>query len=163
LDLNALIFVAVTVAIAFVVIWHVAKWAQRRLVRRLVADVLGNTSTPDGHPKLKPESDYVVTVSDTLATCTRPDGTTEAVPWDDLQKVEIVTTDQGPFVPDIFWVLYGTKGGCIIPWGATGEKQLMDRFQALPGFRNDAIIGAATLTTNNRLTCWERLGHKKLR
>ncbi len=29
----------------------------------------------------------------------------------DLQKVEVVTTSEGPFAPDVFWVLHGTEGG----------------------------------------------------
>jgi len=64
------------------------------------------------------------------------------VGWADLQKVEVVTTSDGPFHPDVFWVLHGTEGGCAVPQGATGDKQLLDRLQALPGFDNGAVIAA---------------------
>lgn len=156
MDTPALIFAIAAGAVAFVVIWLWQKWATKRLADRLVADGLAETTTADGRPKLKPESDFVVDVSETGATCRRPDGKTESVKWNDLQRVEILTTDDGPFAPDMFWVLYGSSDGCVIPWGATGEKELMDRLQALPGFRNDVIVDATSLTTNNQLLCWER-------
>ena len=76
--------------------------------------------------------------------------------WDDLQRVEIVTTDHGPFAPDVFWVLHGLKAGCVIPQGATGEKELLERLQALPGFRYEAVIEAMSSTENRRFLCWER-------
>ncbi len=137
-------------------IWIWQRWATKRLANRLVAEVLAETTTADGRPKLKPERDYVVAVSETDVICSRPDGTTESVKWNDLQRVEILTTEDGPFTPDVFWVLYGTTDGCVIPWGATGEKELMHRLQALPEFRNDVIVNAASLTTNNQLLCWQR-------
>ncbi len=151
-----LILAIATGAVALVVIWLWQKLAAKRLANRLVAKVLAETTTPDGRLKLKPESDFTVAVSDSDVICSRPDGTTESVKWNDLQRVEILTTDDGPFAPDMFWVLYGSTDGCVIPWGATGEKQLMDRLQALPEFRNDVIVNAAGLTTCNQLLCWER-------
>jgi hypothetical protein len=78
------------------------------------------------------------------------------VEGNDLKKVAILTTDAGPFAPDIFWVLIDSKGGCVVPWGATGESQLLDRLQALNGFRSDVIVNATSLTSNHLLTCWER-------
>jgi len=152
---SEVIFLAAGAAIAFVAIWLLESWAAKRLANRLVAQVLSNTTTGDGGPKLTPESDFVVDVSDDGVSCSRPDGTNESVKWDDLRKVEILTTDEGPYAPDVFWVLCGSTGGCVVPWGATGEKELMDRLQALPGFRSDAIVNAASLTTCNQLLCWD--------
>ena len=49
---------------------------------------------------------------------TLPDGSTESVRWDDLQRVAIQTTDQGPWFEDVWWVLVGAEGGCLVPQGA---------------------------------------------
>jgi hypothetical protein len=106
--------------------------------------------------KLIPESLFVVEVSDAGVSCSRPDQTVESVTWDDLQSVEIVNTDEGPYYPDVFWVLHGSGSGCIIPQGATGEAQLLERLQMLPGFDNGAVINAMTVTTNKRSLCWRR-------
>lgn len=94
--------------------------------------------------------------SDSEVVCERPDGTVGRVGWDDLQKVEIVTTGDGPFTPDVFWVLHGRTGGCAIPQGATGDRQLLERLQALPKFDNNAVIAAMSSTSDRRFVCWER-------
>lgn len=147
-----LILAIAFVGVAFVVIYLWDKWT----TRRLVADVLIKSASAYGGRELRPESDFIVEVSETGATCARADGRTESVKWDDLQRVEILTTDDGPFAPDIFWVLYGSSNGCVIPWGATGEQTLMKRLQALPNFRNDVLVNAIGLTNGNQLLCWER-------
>lgn len=108
------------------------------------------------HPPLLPESRFVVRLSDTEVTCERPDGKVERVGWADLQKVEVVTTSDGPFAPDVFWVLHGTDGGCAVPQGATGDSELLERLQALPGFDNHAFIEAMSSASDRRFLCWQR-------
>src|SRR5687767_1492898 len=100
--------------------------------------------------RLDPESRFIVRLSDSEVVCERPDGKTERVAWSDLQRVEIVTTSEGPMVPDVFWVLHGTDSGCAIPQGATGEEELLDRLHALPGFDNGRMIEAMCCATDNR-------------
>jgi len=103
-----------------------------------------------------PESLFVLKVTDAEVVCERPDGKVERVRWDDLQKVEIVTTDKGPMEPDVFWVLHGSKTGVAAPQGATGENELLDRLLKLPGFDNKALIDAMSSATNKRFLCWQR-------
>jgi hypothetical protein len=110
---------------------------------------------PPADAALMPESLCVVTLSETGVSCTRPGGLRESVAWDDLRRVEIITTDQGPFAADVLWVLHGSSTGCVVPQGATGEPELLARLQALPGFRNDAVIQAMGSTENARFVCWE--------
>jgi hypothetical protein len=149
--------VALAAAVLFVVaLWFWQNWAVKRSVNRFMAPARAATPTSGAGQNLKPESDFKVVVSDAEVTCTRPDGKVESVAWGDLQKVDVLTTGDGPFVPDMFWVLYGTVGGCVVPWGATGESELIRRLQALPAFRNEAVVQAASLTTENLLHCWER-------
>ncbi len=105
---------------------------------------------------LEPESRFVVRLSDSEVVCERPDGKVERVGWADLQKVEVVTTGDGPFAPDVFWVLHGTDGGCAVPQGATGDSQLLERLQTLPGFDNHAFIEAMSSTSDRRFLCWKR-------
>lgn len=106
--------------------------------------------------KLDPESRFIVRISDTDVACDRPDGKTERVAWGDLQRVEVLTTSDGPVSPDVFWLLHGTDGGCAIPQGATGERELLERLQALPGFDNAMLIEAMGSTSDRRFLCWQR-------
>jgi hypothetical protein len=108
-------------------------------------------------PSLFPESRFIIRLSDSEVVCERPDGKVERVGWNDLQKVEIVTTGGGPLAPDVFWVLHGTNGGCAVPQGATGDKELLERLQALLGFDNQAFIKAMSSTSDRRFLCWQRV------
>jgi hypothetical protein len=108
--------------------------------------------------RLEPESQFIVRLSDSEMVCERPDGKVERVAWADLRKVEVVTTGDGPFDPDVFWVLHGTESGCAVPQGATGDRELLERLQDLPGFDNGAVIEAMSCTSDKRFLCWERAG-----
>jgi hypothetical protein len=113
----------------------------------------GNPASP---APLQPESQFIVRLSDAEVICQRPDGRTERVAWDDLQRVEILNTPDGPFLPDVFWVLNGTDSGCVIPWGATGERDLLERLQRLPRFDSEAVVKSAARTDDAVTLCWER-------
>jgi hypothetical protein len=134
---------------------------ERRLTnlksRRIVAEVYDRLADPEYEPpKLVPESDYVVDLTDTEVICRSPNGCTERLTWDDIQRVEILATADGPFVPDVFWVIHGSKGGLVIPQGATGEQELMTRLGKLSGFRYEAVIEAMPSTEERLFLCWER-------
>jgi hypothetical protein len=110
------------------------------------------------NPDLNFESKWVVSVSDTHVSCTRPNGVVESVSWDDLKMVAIETTDEGPYVGDVFWYLAGEKGGCVVPLGAIGEDLMVERLQALSHFNHEAFAEAMTSTSNRRFLCWQRSG-----
>jgi hypothetical protein len=84
------------------------------------------------------------------------DGTVGSVKWDELQAVVIETTDQGPFVEDVFFVLVGKNAGCAVPHGADGTDALFKRLGELPGFDYDAACRAMSCAENNRFLCWKR-------
>ncbi len=155
--MKLLLIVLVSVATFAIFDWIQRRWA-RWSVRRLVAKVQRDREMGRQAPvRLVPESRYVVQLSDAAVSCTHPDGEVERVEWDDLRRVEIMTTDQGPFLPDVFWVLHGSEAGCLIPHGATGEDELRDRLGKLSGFRHEAVIDAMCSVENRRFLCWERI------
>ncbi len=104
---------------------------------------------------LTPESNFIVRMDDTEIRCLRPDGTVERVAWAELSKVGILTTADGPFAPDVFWVLQGGAGGCVIPWGANGDTELLHILGQLPGFRHEVVIAAGASTSEGTFLCWE--------
>ena len=122
-----------------------------RLLRRLFSSG-GAAGTPP-----QPESQFVVRVTDSDVVCERPDGQTERVAWDDLQTIVLETTDDGPWAPDVFWILAGSAAsGRVIPQGATGDKALLERLQQLPGFNSEEFIRAMGSTSNRKFLCWRR-------
>jgi hypothetical protein len=97
-----------------------------------------------------------VQLSDDGITYHRADGISRTVKWDDLQEVFIQTTDEGPFVSDVWWILVDADGQCLIPQEATGETEMFYRLQMLPGFDNDAVIAAMGSVENKLFLCWQR-------
>ena len=69
----------------------------------------------------------VVRFDEDVVTCARPNGSTETVRWSDLRAVIVQTTADGPFVDDLFWVLIGHNGGCVVPSEAEGCDRLLER------------------------------------
>ena len=109
-------------------------------------------------PDLDLESRWVVAVSDTQISCTRPNGNAESLNWDDLKIVVIETTNEGPFAADVFWYLAGEQTGCVVPLGAMGEDVIVKRLQALPRFDNEAFGKAMASTSNRRFIVWQDKG-----
>jgi len=108
-------------------------------------------------PPLRPRSaQTTVTFDGEVVTCRRISGVVETVRWDDLQSVCIETTDRGPAVDDVYWVLAGAKTGCVIPSEAEGMNPLLERLQKLPNFDNHAVIRAMQCCENQRHVCWQR-------
>jgi hypothetical protein len=108
--------------------------------------------------RLEPESRFVVTIDPDRVLCRRPSGDEESVRWDALAVVIVETNDTGPWGCDVWWILGGrdAKSGCVIPQGATGEKELLEALQRLPGFDNHALIDAMCCMDNKRFLCWRR-------
>ena len=85
----------------------------------------------------------------------QPDGTERIVRRDTLRAVLIETTDQGPFVEDVWWILIDGEGHCIISQEDGGEL-LLSTLQELPDFDNDAVIAAMASVENQIFVCWQR-------
>jgi hypothetical protein len=110
--------------------------------------------------KSEPESlgQERVVFDDDSITRTMAGGQQESIRWSALQEVSIVTTDEGPFADDVFWVLSGSEGGCAVPSSALGAGDLLVRLQRLPGFDNEEVVRAMGSTSNAKFLCWRREG-----
>jgi hypothetical protein len=97
-----------------------------------------------------------VAVGERGVCCTWPDGKREAVGWEDLSAVEVVTTAAGPFVGGACWVLRGSRGSCRVPHEADGRNALLERLQQLPGFDDSAVTSAMSSTASACFSCWQR-------
>jgi hypothetical protein len=87
----------------------------------------------------------------------RVSGTRGAVRWDGVNRVVIRTTDEGPFIEDVYYLLESADEVIVVPQPASGCDELLDRLQKLPGFDNEAVIAAMACTDNREFLCWQRL------
>ena len=102
------------------------------------------------------ESAVVVTDAGGVITATYPNGDQQRMAWDDLTSIEVHTNDTGPWGADVWWVLRGTSGSCKYPQGATGDAEMIPKYQALPGFDHEELIRAMGCTDNQQFICWSR-------
>ena len=80
-----------------------------------------------------------------------------AVSLDDLLKIAIRTTDQGPFVSDMFWEWTDGSGQTLaIPSDAEGSDQIFDALSALSGVNYEAIMKASGEVTQNYFVIWQK-------
>jgi len=97
-----------------------------------------------------------VTFGDDAVELRWPRGPNETVRWSDVQRIVIRTTDRGPFDEDVFFVLEAAEDTFVIPQGADGVTELVERIQQLPGFNNEALIESMGCTDKKLFLCWER-------
>jgi hypothetical protein len=82
----------------------------------------------------------------------------EEARWASIDKIAIMTTDEGPFAEDFYWLLTQSDGhGCAVPGGLAQEHGLLDALQARYGeaFDNERVIEASGCTDNASFLCWE--------
>ena len=107
--------------------------------------------------KRKPKHPETVEFDDVSVRRRLSDGRVESIRWDELVEVFIATSDEGPLVEDVYWLLIDlNNAGCAVAQSAKGADALLARLQALPGFDNEAVIAAMGSTANDRFTCWRK-------
>jgi hypothetical protein len=106
---------------------------------------------------LFPESHFVVTADAGHIRVVDPAGHERSTPWSSIERLLIRTTDEGPLLPDVFWIVEPIEEQAFIfPGGATGEDEFLHTAQAhLAGFRNDQVIAAMSSTSNQEFLVWE--------
>lgn len=113
--------------------------------------------------KLMPESLYQVTLDEQRVCGTQQDGEDESLDWDELGAVIIETNDTGPWGKDFYYLLVSRDNNivaCMVPAGATGEAELLQRLQELPEFDNEALNAAICSTDNQHFFCWKAASGK---
>lgn len=73
---------------------------------------------------------------------------------DEFDEIGVETTDHGPFVEDVFWIL--KRGDVRLRIGGPHPlfKTLMDRFGSLEGFDWRPFAEAQSCTDNRYFLCW---------
>ena len=106
--------------------------------------------------KLVPESDYAVDVDGETIRLKMPCGENREFRWERLTRVNIETNELGPYLPDVFWILYFGEEKAKIPLGAIGDAELLERMQLLPGFDNSAFTDAMGSTSEAVFEVWKK-------
>jgi len=98
---------------------------------------------------------FSVLVSDHDLACKHPKRPVELITWDAVDEIRLVTTSDGPCLPDKWLCFVGREEGCSVPWEAEGFDKLLDVIkQRFPGFDYESFI--QTGTDDAQTTLWRK-------
>jgi hypothetical protein len=101
----------------------------------------------------------IITISEEEIVCNYPSSfKKEKISWRDITKIQVLTTDEGPYLCDVFLILRDTNDkGIVIPQYKQKEtKQVLDRILKFEGFDNRLFIEAMGSTEIKWFTVWEK-------
>lgn len=107
-------------------------------------------------PKKTPEQEYLITLTEEYVKVEHPSRETEQINLADINEIGIVTTDEGPYLPDVWMVLMGEKSGCSLPQGAPKFDDVYDIVSKFEGFDYDEVINAMGSADNASFTIWKK-------
>jgi len=84
----------------------------------------------------------------------------EQISWNEVHEIRIITTDEGPYREDVFFVLISADGkGCLVPHDAAVRTKLLEELQSrFANLDDDAVIRAMGSTSNNNFLIWKAGG-----
>ena len=103
-----------------------------------------------------PEDEYIITITDEAVKVEHPRRETEAILWDDIEVIELINTDDGPFVPDVWLALIGKNSGCLIPQGTKGFETVYDIVSKYENFNFENFIKSMSCTANEEFLLWKK-------
>jgi hypothetical protein len=110
---------------------------------------------PAQPPRDEPEKTPTVQVDDWGV---RRLGRDEAIAWPDIERIEVVTTDEGPWQEDFFWLLESAEEKGVAIGGDEAEacRLLAVLQQRYLDLDNEGVIRAVRSTQNASFLIWRR-------
>lgn len=105
-----------------------------------------------------PDAAVAVSFDEEMVYVQWPAKPMQTIAWPSLIGVAVETTDQGPFVEDVWWHLATKEKVITFPNGATGINEILSRLQNLPTFNNERLITAMTCAQNQMFILWDHEG-----
>jgi len=106
---------------------------------------------------LYPESKWVVDIKNEELISINYQKEVMKFPINSIKKIVIETNDSGPWGTDLWWKVFSIQEEpMIIPNGATGESEMIEKFEKIEGFSNDALAKAMSCVLNAEFICLDR-------
>ncbi len=97
-----------------------------------------------------------VLCNDTGLEVIHPNGDIESAKWDEIIKVSVITTSQGPIMDDVFLVIFKREKGCLVPSEAIGYNDVFEKVSKFDGFNFTKYIEAMSSSSDNEFVCWQK-------
>jgi hypothetical protein len=105
-------------------------------------------------PKPNVECEYRLAITNDDVACEHRNRSREAIRWENVERIWLVTTSDGPRLPDHWLLLEGEVGGCSVPTEAVGFDAIWDELKRFAGFDYGPLIRGGT--DDARYLCWDR-------
>lgn len=105
--------------------------------------------------KLNPESKWIVEFTDSGLRTIDYEGIEKSIEKTKIEKIIVETNDSGPWGTDVWWRILTKEGLLSVPGGATGESEMLKKFQAFQEFDNEQLINAMSSTDNAEFVVWK--------
>ena len=89
--------------------------------------------------KLSPEYQWKVSINDDTLLSQNWNGELKELSLDDIQRVYVRTTDEGPFITDVWFGIETANDLIEVPQGCTGEELLIKFLETLPNFEMNGM------------------------
>jgi hypothetical protein len=127
--------------------WLLSRWFPAKSVGSLC---------PEGQG-LYPECLCCLQCTADALTISEPEKAQIQIKREQLRRVSIETSADGPYHCDLWWVLQTNDAEYRFPQGATGERTALDWLHQLPGFDDAAVLRALGSTDHARFLCWQNV------
>ena len=108
--------------------------------------------------KVQPEDYYKITVNDKSICVEHPKQPPETVNWEDIHTIKAINTDEGPWLPDIWLLLKGHHGQCLVPHGAKGFDGVYEIVSKYKDFDFESFTKSMACTENTEFMLWKKNG-----
>ncbi|MDQ3017989.1 MAG: hypothetical protein M3R25_14855 [Bacteroidota bacterium] len=96
-----------------------------------------------------------ILVSPESVAVEHPDRMTINMKWDDIEEINLVNSDQGPFLDDVWLQLKSKADTIFLAQGKQGYDEVYDIVSQYQGFNFDNVIESMTCTGNETFLLWE--------
>ena len=99
-------------------------------------------------------SEYAVDESGLSELSQNGDG--RKYPWTAVKHIGILTTSDGPWCEDVFFIIKTDLGDICITHAEAQKTRLLEQFKVLPGFNYGQVVSAMASTSEASFACWDR-------
>ena len=82
----------------------------------------------------------------------------QSISLNDVTRIQIETTELGPFADDMFWLFYTGSELARVPSSAQGADAILDALSSFKGADYDAVIRASSSTKRDKFLIWQKQG-----
>ncbi|MFA6210391.1 MAG: hypothetical protein WCT03_01930 [Candidatus Obscuribacterales bacterium] len=119
--------------------------------KRFFAILFGGTL-----PRTSKSPQYKLSPEGIVELAAKPEESEREYLWSSVNHVGILTTSDGPWCEDVYFVIKTDNGTIMIDQSHAAKIELFEQFARLPGFNYEQVILAMGCTDDAAFNCWER-------